>query len=313
MSASLDVLHQVGMPGSDRVDIVRRRFRGNDGPRIALVAGIRGDAPEGIRVAHEVAAFLATVVDSLQGTIDIYPCVNPLAAHRGSRRWPFFDLDLNRCFPGRPDGHAPDTVAWKLLQDVQGAEQVIELRGTHPDFRAASQAHVRQGDAQAIERARHANVPVIWARNPTIAAPSTFAAQFDSPIVLEGGSGNRLSAEVGRSLWEGTLNLLNVLGVLPDESLPFHWATIRRPLVVDDEHVQRVRASRAGFFLPAVQPWEEIETGQALGRVVDPGSGAILESLVSPVDGYSLAVRERPVVFPGSLVVRVIREPDQSD
>ena len=313
MSALLDVLHQVGMPGSDRVEIVRRRFQGSDGPRIALVAGIRGDAPEGIRVAHEVAAFLETVVDSLEGTVDVYPCVNPLAAHRGSRRWPFFDLDLNRLFPGRPDSHAPDTVAWKLLQDVEGAEQVIELRGTHPDFREASQAHVRQGDMQAVERARHANVPVIWARNPTIASPSTFAAQFDSPIILEGGSGNRLTADVGRTLWEGTLNLLNVLGVLPDQHLPFHWATIRRPLVVGDDQVRRVRASRAGFFLPAVQPWEEIEAGQALGRVVDPGSGRILESLASPVAGHTLAVRERPVVFPGSLVVRVIDGTDQGE
>jgi uncharacterized protein len=306
MSVSLDVLHQVGMPGADSVDIVRRRFRGGDGPRVALVAGIRGDAPEGIRVAHEVASFLEQVSDQLVGTVDVYPCVNPLAAHRGSRRWPFFDLDLNRRFPGSESGHAPDVVAWKLISDLAGADQVIELRGAHPDFREAAQAHVREGNALAVERAKQANVQVIWERNPTRAAPSTFAAQFDSPIVLEGGSGNRLSAEVGRSLWEGVLNLLNVLGVLPDEALPFHWASIVRPLVVDDDRVQRVRAQRAGFFLPTVGVWEELEQGQVCGTVVDPSTGAVLESVTSPLAGRVLAVRERPVVFPGSMLVRVV-------
>lgn len=294
------------MPGADQVDIVRRRFRGGEGARVAIVAGIRGDTPEGMRVAHEVASVLARLSDTLVGTVDIYPCVNPLAAQRGTRRWPFFDLDLNRCFPGRPDGHAPDTVAWKLLEDLRGAEQVIELRGAHPDFREAAQAHVREGDRQASERARHANVQVIWERNPSGASPSTFAAQFESPIVLEGGSGNRLNAKVGLTLVEGTLNLLNMLGVLPDEGLPFHWAGIRRPLVVRDEQVHRVRASRAGFFLPRIEPWQELAVGDVLGTVVDPATGAIRETLTSPVQGHVLALRERPVVFPGSMLVRVI-------
>ena len=308
MSASLDVLHQVGMPGADCVDIVRRRFQGDDGPRVALVAGIRGDAPEGIRVAHEVATFLETISASLKGSVDVYPCVNPLAAHRGTRRWPFFDVDLNRRFPGNPEGHAPDVVAYKLIQDLAGCDQVIELRGAHPDFREATQAHVREGDEQATERARNANVQVVWQRNPSRATPSTFAAQFDSPIVLEGGSGNRLSGEIGRSLKEGTLNLLNVLGVLPDDQLPFHWAAMGRPHVVQDALVRRVRACRAGFFLPTVSVWDELELGQPVGTVVDPASGVVLETVTSPLTGWALAVRERPVVFPGSMLVRVVGE-----
>lgn len=300
----------VEMPSGGDVDIVRRRFSGDraDGPRVAVVAGIRGDTPEGIRVAHELCQFLEHHEARLAGQVDVYPCANPLAAHRGSRRWPFFDVDLNRLFPGREDGHPPDRVAWALTTDVQGADQVIELRGAHPAFREAPQAHVRHRDSRAAELAMGSNVAVVWARHPGPAANSTFAYQHPGTIVLEGGCGNRVTPGVGRDLLEGLLHMLSMLGVVAEEDLPFHWAALQRPEAVTDDEVVRVRSSRGGLFLPEGTPWQEVAAGEILGTVVDPVSGATCETVASPVSGRLLAVREQPVVFPGSMVARVVRK-----
>ncbi|MCB9781087.1 MAG: succinylglutamate desuccinylase/aspartoacylase family protein [Alphaproteobacteria bacterium] len=297
----------VEMPSGGDVPIVRHRLRGaQPGPRVAIVAGIRGDTPEGIRVATDLLRFLVGVEADLRGTVDLYPCANPLAAHRGSRRWPFFDVDLNRLFPGRADGHPPDRVAHALVQDVIGADQVIELRGAHPAFREVPQAHVRHRDPEAAELAMHANVAVVWSRHPGPAAASTFAYQLPGTIVLEGGTGNRLTAGVSRDLTEGVINLLNTVGVLPDQHLPFHWAALTRPLRVTDDKVVRVRAGRGGLFMPEGSPWSEVQAGDLLGRVVDPVQGGEGEPIVSPVSGRLMAVREQPVVFPGSMVARVV-------
>ena len=78
--------------------------------------------------------------------------------HRSSRLWPFFDVDLNRLFPGRAGGHPPDRVAHALCQDVRGADQVVELRGARAAFREAPQALVRHRDLDAAKLAAHANV-----------------------------------------------------------------------------------------------------------------------------------------------------------
>jgi predicted deacylase len=43
-----------------------------------------------------------------------------------------------------------------------------------------------------------------------------------------------------------------------------------------------------------------------LGEVVEPFTGELLESLESPVSGTVLAIREQPVVYPGTLVARVV-------
>jgi hypothetical protein len=307
VSHSVETICAVELPTGEEVPVCRRRFRGaTDGPHVAIVAAVRGDTPEGTRVIHAVGAHLLERVSTLRGTVDLYPCVNPLAADQGARHWPAFDVDLSRRFPGREEGHAPDRVAHALVAALRHANQVIELRGAHPAFREETQAHVRHDEATSVARAMRANVRVVWKRSTLIERSGSLAAVFPSLISLEGGIGNRLTEGVGRELADGVLNLLVEMEILPDDQLPFHWAAIQRPLVASDEDVLRVRAERAGLFLPAGGAWAQVEAGQPLGEVVDPFSGAIREVVEAPVAGRVLAVREQPVVYPGSLVARLV-------
>lgn len=302
------VITEVALPSGDEVRIMRSRFGtpAAGRKRVAVVAGIRGDAPQGVAVAHRVGGFLASVEAELQGVVDVVPCVNPLAAERGTRNWPYFDLDLNRRFPGRRDGHPPDRVARALVDEITGADQVIELRGARPAFHEALQAHVQAHDAAAAELAQSANVAVVWRRGQGPAAPATFAHQFPGCIVLEGGVGNRVSTQVGEELRNGVLHLLSVLGVLGEEQLPFPWAAIARPVLVQDAEVHRVRVEQGGLFLPEAEVWGEVAEGRVLGRVVDPITGDLVEEVPSPATGRVLALREQPVVYAGSMVARVV-------
>jgi predicted deacylase len=310
MSETLEEICQIELPTGEEVGVVRRRFTGGPGPHVAIVAAVRGDTPEGTRVAHAVARHLRLNHDRLTGTVDVYPCVNPLAAHHGARNWPGFDLDLNRRFPGRADGHAPDRVAYALTQSLRPVDQVIELRGAHPAFREETQAHVRADQALALERAVHANVRLVWKRGGDIEGTGTLASQVPGMICLEGGRGNRLTEGVGNELCDGVLNLLVVLKVLPEDNLPFHWAAIQRPALATDDDVVRVRATRGGLFLPQSKAWTEVAEGDVLGEVVDPIGGEAREAVVAPAAGRVLAVGEQPVVYPGSLVARIVRLPE---
>jgi predicted deacylase len=299
---------RVELPSGGELEIVRRRFGagGEEALRVVIVAGIRGDAPEGIRVAHKVACALEAIEDRLMGTVDIYPCANPLAAHRGHRLWPFFDVDLNRMFPGRSDGHPPDRVADALFNDVRGADQVVELRGARAAFSEVPHAQVRHRDEAAAELAAFANVRLVWARRPGPAAAGTFAHQFPGAIVLEGGTGNRLRPGIGETLAEGVLSLICRVGILKEEDLPFHWAGLSRPARVSDEQVLRHRAQTGGLFLPLVEIWASVVAGDLLGEVIDPSNGEIREEIRCTADGHIMAMRDHPVVYPGSMVARVV-------
>lgn len=288
---------------------------------MCVVAGLRGDTPEGVRICHAVGRFLERIEPTMRGTVDLFPCINPLAAHRSVRAWPSFDLDPNRRFPGRADGHAPDRVIAALVDALAGADQILVLKGAHPAFRESPQAQVWAGSKIAADRARWCNVEVLWrqgdAEHDSIAEGS-LRARFPDAIELEGGCGNRLTAGVGETLRDGVLNLLSVLEVIPDDDLPFHWAAVQRPRVVSDDEVLRLRAARGGLFHPMRQVGELVVSGDAIGEVVDPISGELLEEIRCPdpqdgpeghargAEGLILAVREQPVVLPGTLVARLV-------
>ncbi len=305
MPHSLEVLIEIELPTGDVVGVHRRRFAGGVGPHVVLVAGIRGDTPEGTRVLHAVGRHLESVADRLTGTVDLYPCLNPLAAHQGARNWPGLDVDLNRRFPGRHDGHAPDRVAARFMAEVEGADQVIELRGAHPAFRLAPHARVGKDQLVAVERASTANVRALWTSSASPGAGSLEEA-IPGLIGLLGGVGNRLTDGVGLELADGLLNLLAVMGVIPEEDLPFHWAAVQRPAVVDDEHVVDLRSMRGGLFIPAVGAWAEVDAGDVVGEVIEPISGEVREELRAPAAGRVLALREEPVIYPGNLVCRLV-------
>ena len=242
----------------------------------------------------------------LRGCVDIYPCANPLAAHHGTRRWPFFDADLNRLFPGRPDGHPPDRVAFHLVENLQGVDLVVELRGANQAFREVVQAHVRAGATRETELAMHTNVEVVWERTPGPSASAEFATQFGTSIALEGGTGSRLTSGVGKELSDGVMRLLLALDMV-DAVEVGALGPQRNPRRVTDAEVHRIGVEHGGIFLPALDLGQAVRAGDILGRVVDPMISMDLEVIRSPVAGRVMAVREQPVVHPGSMVVRVVQ------
>lgn len=299
-------IFSIELPTGGEVQLIRHRFGKKSEPRVSIVAGIRGDTPEGMRIAFSLSNQLAAFEDSLQGTVDIYPCINPLAAEQGTRLWPFFGVDLNRLFPGKENGHPPDRVAHALIQDIRGSDYVLELRGARPSFQECTQALVQSEDAAHL--ALHSNVKIVWKRTPGPAAPKTFAYQFPNTIVLEGGVGNQLTNSVGRDLCDGILNVLAHMKILPEDKLPFSWVSMERPSLVEDTNVARIRVERSGFFLPEVSLGDRLEEGGLIGRVIAPDSGAVREEVYAKQAGVVMALRVQPVVSLGIMVARLLLE-----
>ena len=77
---------------------------GKEGLRFCVVTGTHGDELEGQMVCYELARIVGEHPDLLCGTLEIYPALNPLGIDTIQRGIPNFDLDMNRIFPGDPQG-----------------------------------------------------------------------------------------------------------------------------------------------------------------------------------------------------------------
>ena len=57
---------------------------------------------------------------------------------------PGFDIDQNRQFPGKSDGHPTQDLAHRLTEDLKHADLVVEIRGARLGFVEIPQAMIRE-------------------------------------------------------------------------------------------------------------------------------------------------------------------------
>ena len=85
------------------------------GPVLGVTAAVHGNELNGIPVIQRLMAGLD--VDSLCGTVVAVPIVN-LPGYQENRRELVPHMDLNRLFPGRPDGNVGQIYAHRFVERV---------------------------------------------------------------------------------------------------------------------------------------------------------------------------------------------------
>ncbi len=286
--------------------VIRKNRLGEGGKRLCLVTGTHGDELEGQYVAWRLNRAIQKHPERLKGTVDIYPATNPLGVSTMTRGVPLCDLDMNRTFPGNEDGPMAEYIAARLIDDLAGADAVVDVHASNIFLREIPQVRVNVNTAdRLLPLANCLNMDFIWIHAAATVLESTLAHSLnalDTPtLVVEMGVGNRLTRAYGDQLLTGILSLMRQLGMWDGPSVP-----VSRPIVSSDGAVSFVNASVPGIFIPAVEHSSRVEQGQELGRIADPLTGAVLETLSSPATGLLFTLREYPVAYEGSLIARIL-------
>ena len=79
-----------------------------------------------------------------------------------------------------------------------------------------------------------------------------------------------------------------------------------RPIYATDQNVRYLNSESGGFFVPDISVGFKVEQGQRIGRILDALSGEVKEDVASRWNGYLFTIRAHPIVYPGSLMARVI-------
>ena len=101
---------------------------GGGRPVFAFVGGVHGNEPAGVSTANLLVEYFEKH-GLIRGTAVVVPAVNPTAAHVRKRCSPVDDADLNRCFPGNPEGSLTCRIADALWRETEDADYIIDLHG----------------------------------------------------------------------------------------------------------------------------------------------------------------------------------------
>lgn len=272
------------------------------GPTVSLVAGVHGceyTAMLGLR------RFMAGLDEgALRGCLRVVPMANISAFHA---RTPFVvphdGLNLNRCFPGKPDGSFTERLAYALF------ENVIRTANFHIDMHAGDQVEDLEPftiyDASNVEEQSRAMAYAYGLRyavrsersaSPIAGTSSAAAAEAGIPSFTAEVGGRGLVDEVSVSRHEeGVRRVLSVLGVLPGVFSP-----VAAP--VEFDHWLWPRASEAGWWTPYVKVGESVRSGTVLGTVSALDASAS-EEIVAAEAGVPLFVTTSPAVAKDGLLL----------
>ena len=140
---------------------------------------------------------------------------------------------------------------------------------------------------------------------------STLAYSLNSrnvpTLVVEMGVGMRITTEYGNQMTDGIFRLMKELGIWDSsEEIPVRTPIISR----EPDEVTFLNAPVTGVFIKEQPHGSMVKKGMVIGRIVNPLSGEQVCEVVSPVDGWLFTVREYPIVDQGSLMARILSNPD---
>jgi predicted deacylase len=260
------------------------------GPTVCLTGAIHGDELNGIEVVRRIMYDIKP--RKLSGTLIGVPIVN-LQGFQRSSRYLSDRRDLNRFFPGEPNGSLASRIAHSLFTKViKHCDYLIDLhtgsfrRDNLPQIRAdMSDPKVAEfaGYFDKIAIVHNAGSPGMLR---SVANESGIAA-----VTMELGESLRIQEN---HIEAGTYSINSMLSKLKMYSRTFIWGD---PTPAYYESLW-LRAESGGILFSEMDIGDRVVKGNVLGVVTDPITNHSSE-LVSPVNGKIIGMAVNQVVIPG--------------
>lgn len=298
------------MPVDEEFRIVKNHFTNGKGKRICIVTGTHGDELEGQYVCYLIAKMVKENMHLLQGTIDIYPALNPLGIDSMQRGVPAFDLDMNRIFPGNSRGSMIEKVAHDIYTDLSGADMVIDIHASNIFLREMPQVRISEQTAELlVPYAKLMGIDFIWIHQAATVLESTLAHSLNSTgtpcLVAEMGVGGRISHAMCHQLVDGIQNMMFHMGIWQEEP---DKSRLKESIASQGENtVAFLNATTSGVFITELHNDTTVQKGQSIGQIISPLTGDVLSDVKAPCDGLLFTLRAYPMVYEGSLLGRIHR------
>ena len=269
------------------------------GPTFWVNAAIHGDEPEG----PLACALAARRIDpaELQGAVVMVPCVNPLAFSAAERGNPLdtFSYDMNRVYPGRPDGYYTERLAWahwQAMKDVADIEISIHSGGAHSFLDKAIFVDERPESVE-LALAMGAGWGCIMSNFTKSGSPmAALNGAGKVGITVELGGRSHTSPERFRRVGEElATSILNIC---------FHYRMLDGTPTYPENPTKGVQeallAPASGIFLPEpdVDFLTMMPKGKTIARIVDI-FGDEVGAITAPADGMFFGLRALPNVTAG--------------
>ena len=282
--------------------------KNGQGPTALFFGGNDGDEYEGPIALYELARTLRT--DEISGRVIIVPALNYPAFRAAKRTSPIDGGNMNRIFPGKPDGSITEKIADFVERGLlPRADLVLDIHsgGRSLDFVPFAAAHFLEDKAQ---EARSMNAAEAFGAPYTVrmreidavgmldTAAENLGKTFVTTELAGGGTATPGSAGVAK---RGVRNLLKHAGILdgPPDPSKTQWLTM-------EEGGTFAESPTDGLIDYVVSLGDEVRAGASVAHITPHGrTGAEPVTVTAPGDGLLIGRHFPGLVQTGDCVAVV--------
>ena len=282
-----------------------------DGPQLTVISGVHGCEYASMAGVRRWAAALDPA--RLRGRVRVVPVLN-ITGFRA--RAPFVvpedGKNLNRCFPGNPDGTLAERLAHAAFTEfIRGADGLVDahcgdmVEALEPF--AMYEAGSAEGRAKALAEAYGLGYVMRQEPGPDRAVGGTTSAAAAAigvaAITAEAGGCGLVEEAMVALHVRGLGRVLTAMG-MADADANGAPAGAGEPAAAG--YLGRflwLRCAQDGWWEPAVVAGEKVAEGQLLGRVHSIDGGTSLEEIRSPADGVMIFLTSSPAVAADGLLL----------
>jgi N-alpha-acetyl-L-2,4-diaminobutyrate deacetylase len=279
-------------------------IKNGEGPSVLLCAGIHGDE-------YEAQIVLRRLIDRLdatavRGRVIIVPSINFPASEKGKRLSPFDGQNMNRVFPGRPDGTSTERLAAFLAGSLFPlVDLLIDVHAGGSDVSVVPMIFGFSTPTSVVTGARLTELMEAWGYQfiqhvEGISETACGAAKTVNlaSVEVEGGGGRVKSSEL-KIMEEGLLRALAAFGVIASVLPPVPFTGVHFTAGPEGHYV----AFEAGIVEHCVALGDQVTQETVVARLHPvAGQSSLSREIRSPVPGYVLRQTEHAFVAPGQLV-----------
>lgn len=288
-------------------------LKNGHGPTVICVGGVHGDEYEGPLALH--ALLHKWQAQDVQGKIIVLPAFNKAGLQQATRLSPLDGRDLNRAYPGVYDGSVGQRLVHFMCEYlIPQADMVIDVHSGGRSLEFLPCAVMHDSSDRAEYQTRCELLKAFGAPYSLILEELDSAGMLDSYV--EGLGKTFLTTELGgaglvtpqrlqiaRNGLERVLQYYEVLNLTaehnqPPAAQPSQWCELKQG--------GYIMAPCDGWFEPFYDIGDEVQEGQALGRLHDfrqPQQG--LKTLTAPADGVIFCKRSKVYTEQGDSLVLI--------
>ncbi|MBW0147956.1 succinylglutamate desuccinylase/aspartoacylase family protein [Marinobacter sp. CAU 1620] len=238
----------------------------NAGPTLCLTGAIHGDELNGIEIIRRTMYDLDP--EKLSGRVVGIPIVNLPGFQQGSRYLPD-RRDLNRHFPGSPDGSLADRIAHSLFENIiRRCNMLVDIhtgslkRTNLPQLRA----DMNNPDVATFTQGFDRMAVVHSTGSPGMLRSAAVEAGITT-VTMEAGESHRIQEHQIEAGVNSLTSLMERQGMI---SRMFVWGD-PEPVYYDSDWI---RAQHGGILFSEVDLGARVSEGEILGYVADPITNA---------------------------------------